>query len=622
MLIFHRKQNVMEDEILNKKIKYMGIAAATLLTVAPIATPVFNSATEITAKADTVNDSVKAGTSATDTKTDDVTDTNTSTDTESSTSTDTKADTDNSTSVDTKANTDDSTNTVVNATATATTSDEKATDSKTTTSNQTVYKVDNVDYDEGGYNSGVISGSLPAMKDGKEIEITYRVEFDGNSNGDVYGNNEKAIMPYFEGYSVNQEFVTFGIQRDPNTNEVTGITLPNGIPVYTKNGKETSTTPESNEIVDVSPMFPNSEGQEKLSNSTDITPKQKADGQKWESQMKSSFRLTKDMSLITNDDGTMFYIHGSDGWLYFGAKNLTPQSDVFEYFSSDDHNKDEFFMNFNDNKDRSDLFFDNEHYIVFATATANDGSVKRNLFPSEVNQFLEEKGGKGVTFHFGVHYAANLENDNASTDDNEHNASGGFDSDRFLKDNSKQVASKDVVVLPPDADSSNTTNTGSNTNTGNTANTGSNTNTSTSTTTDENKNNDKTTTPATSYSSVYTPTTGTQLYNDNGTLITNVSLGKNTAWKVDQKKVVKGVTYLRVATNEWVKVDNGLEIKLIDSVITTNKQTTLYNSKGEKITNRVLGADTAWRTDRTAQINGQTMYRVATNEWVSASNVQ
>jgi hypothetical protein len=158
------------------------------------------------------------------------------------------------------------------------------------------------------------------------------------------------------------------------------------------------------------------------------------------------------------------------------------------------------------------------------------------------------------------------------------------------------VASKDVVVLPLKADSTNTgsstnagntTNTSSNTNTGSTTNTGSNTNTgtstntntNTSTTTDENTNDDKTT-PAASYSSVYTPTTGTELYNDNGELITNVSLGKNTAWKVDQKKVVKGVTYLRVATNEWVKVDNGLEIKLVDSVITTNKQAIFIQQQG------------------------------------------
>ncbi|GEO48435.1 SLAP domain-containing protein [Companilactobacillus kimchii] len=543
---------------MNKNIKYMGITAVALLAVAPIAVPVFNSATEITAKADTVNEDTK--TNATDTS--------------------------------------------------------------------KVYKTSVEDNWTGIKGECHITGTFPAIKDGKQINISYNSVY---VNGKDFDNNEELRMPVFEGYSVDQEYIVPKLQRNPKTNAVTGIILPNGIPTYTKNGSPISSTTESNEAYQMSSILPDNSGQEKLSNSTDITAAQKADAQKWESQMKNSFKVTKDMPLITNDDYGLVYIVGSDGWFRLDASDLTPQTNIFGAFSSDNHNTDEFFMHFNDNKDRSDLYFrhdDNKanNYAIFATATANDGTIKRNLTPNEIDQFLEEKGGKGVTFHFGVHYVENPILGNGTWD-------------QYLGDNSKQVASKDVVVLPPDTDSTNTgsntntgstTNTGSNTNTGNTTNTGSNTNTgtstnnntNTSTTTDENKNSDETTTPATSYSSVYTPTTGTELYNDNGTLLTNVGLGKNTAWKVDQKKVVKGVTYLRVATNEWVKVNNGLEIKLIDSVIRTDKQTTLYNSKGEKITNRVLGADTAWRTDRTAQINGQTMYRVATNEWLAAKDVK
>lgn len=41
-----------EDTILKKMIKYMGITAATLLAVAPIAMPAMSSATETTVKAD------------------------------------------------------------------------------------------------------------------------------------------------------------------------------------------------------------------------------------------------------------------------------------------------------------------------------------------------------------------------------------------------------------------------------------------------------------------------------------------------------------------------------------------------------------------------------------------
>src|SRR5699024_6499366 len=37
------------------------------------------------------------------------------------------------------------------------------------------------------------------------------------------------------------------------------------------------------------------------------------------------------------------------------------------------------------------------------------------------------------------------------------------------------------------------------------------------------------------------------------------------------------------------------------------------------IKNRALGNNTSWITDQTKEINGETYYRVATNEWVAAS---
>ena len=627
MLVFHGKQNVMEDEILNKKIKYMGIAAATLLTVVPIAAPVFNSATEITAKADTVNDSVKTGTSAAETSK--VTDANTNADASTDTNEDKKTDADATSTGTTKNTTSD----VTTDTNTNSNNNDELNDAEDTVNDNSVYKTSltedmiQTNTDDNGQPINYLSGTFPAMKDGKQIQIPYnRVGVIGD------GMNSRSLIaiPHIEGYTANQDYTTFGVKRDPKTNQPIGITLANGMPIYTKNGSPTTTTTENIEAYETSTMFPDRKGQESLKDSTDITSEQKSHAQQWVKDMKSTIRLAKDTPLVTNDDVSVIYIVGSDGWFSMGSSNLTPESDIMETFSDDNHNATEFFMQFND---KNDAFFDNDNYHVFATATANDGGTKRNLAAFEINKLLSQKGGKGVTFHFGVHYVADPESGSVSIDNgNEHIVAAGGWWAQFLEGNSKQVASKDVVVLPYDADlettgsntnTGSTTNTGSNTNTGNTTNTGTstNTNTNTSTTTDENTNDDKTT-PVASYSSVYTPTTGTELYNDNGELITNVSLGKNTAWKVDQKKVVKGVTYLRVATNEWVKVDNGLEIKLVDSVITTNKQAILYNSKGERITNRVLGANTAWRTDRTAQINGQTMYRVATNEWIPASNVQ
>ena len=80
--------------------------------------------------------------------------------------------------------------------------------------------------------------------------------------------------------------------------------------------------------------------------------------------------------------------------------------------------------------------------------------------------------------------------------------------------------------------------------------------------------------------------------------------------------------YLRVATNEWVKLTDGLEVNLGSTVVNTLNDAHLYNAKGDLITNRGLAKNTAWRSDKTASINGQTMYRVATNEWVKAADIK
>ena len=480
-----------------------------------------------------------------------------------------------------------------------------------------VYKITSLSEPDDNDKSIRITGTFPAIKDGKQIDISYNSVFARGKGFDDDGGTERVRMPQFKGYSVDQDYVKFNFQRDPETNEITGITLPNGIPTYVKNSNTTSiTNVDNNEAYQMSLVYPDGRGQEGIPDSSDITPKQKSDAEKWLSQMKNSFRVTKDIPLLTSGDISAVYIGGSDGWFNLGgAETLTPQS-------NQPTPQNNFFEHFNDNRDGSDIFFnpmDTYNYNVFATATANDKSIKRNLTVAEINQFLEDKNGKGVTFHFGVHYVENFVMGN-----------GGWD--QYLKDGSKQLAHKDVVVLPLQESNTNS-NTGKDTNTGNSgshthtngnthtnnnANTNNN-NTHTNTTTDS--DNDKATIPAASYHSVFTPVSGTELYSDNGQLLKSVSLGVNTAWQVDKKQTIKGVTYLRVATNEWVKVDNGLEVQLHDSVVTTNKQATLYKSNGTRVRNRALATNTDWKSDRIAQINNHTMYRVSTNEWVMESDI-
>ncbi|WP_125566042.1 BspA family leucine-rich repeat surface protein [Companilactobacillus insicii] len=178
-----------------------------------------------------------------------------------------------------------------------------------------------------------------------------------------------------------------------------------------------------------------------------------------------------------------------------------------------------------------------------------------------------------------------------------------------------------------------------------------------------------------------------RLYDSNGQLITNRALKPNTGWYADKKLTKNGISYYRVASNEWVKMNyvyvynsnnkfietyndsskhllnahqkqisrelrptsdwvtdistymNGVKYYRVGSnefvstndafeyiplravVQTNNYNVTVYDERGNAVTNRQLKANSSWLTDKSAVINGVTMYRVATNEWVRAIDV-
>jgi len=113
------------------------------------------------------------------------------------------------------------------------------------------------------------------------------------------------------------------------------------------------------------------------------------------------------------------------------------------------------------------------------------------------------------------------------------------------------------------------------------------------------------------------------LYDKNGNKVTNRALGSNSGWKSDQMMVLNGETYYRVATNEYVKVSDIVEYQMDVSTVKTTSGSAkyLYDVNGKKSSDRALAANTAWFTDKSAMINGEKMYRVATNEWVKASDI-
>jgi len=113
------------------------------------------------------------------------------------------------------------------------------------------------------------------------------------------------------------------------------------------------------------------------------------------------------------------------------------------------------------------------------------------------------------------------------------------------------------------------------------------------------------------------------LYTKDGKIIKDRALAKDSNWITDKKLVVNGETFHRVSTNEWVKASDVYEFETVNKIITTSNGTfkTLYDAKGNAIKDRALAAGSAWFSDKTSTINGKKMYRVATNEWVLASDL-
>ncbi|MQS45878.1 hypothetical protein FHL03_10315 [Lactobacillus salsicarnum] len=111
-------------------------------------------------------------------------------------------------------------------------------------------------------------------------------------------------------------------------------------------------------------------------------------------------------------------------------------------------------------------------------------------------------------------------------------------------------------------------------------------------------------------------------FSDDG-VMNGRGINPNTSWKYDAKQVIDGVTYLRVGDDNWIDAQDAIEYQPVSKTITTlgGNSKTLFKSTGNYGT-RGLDHDTAWHTDRTATINGETYYRVSTDEWIAAKDVK
>lgn len=129
----------------------------------------------------------------------------------------------------------------------------------------------------------------------------------------------------------------------------------------------------------------------------------------------------------------------------------------------------------------------------------------------------------------------------------------------------------------------------------------------------------------------------TTLYTVNGKAITNRLLAPGSDWKTANKLVLNGRAYYQVATTEWVPADKVTVVSQTDNNTDTNSTvekadrktvttknvayTPLYDGNGKEVTNRGLGASSDWATDQMQTINNVKYYRVATNEWLKASDI-
>ncbi|CAJ1187140.1 hypothetical protein CPR19088_GLDEOEPO_00335 [Companilactobacillus paralimentarius] len=300
-----------------------------------------------------------------------------------------------------------------------------------------------------------------------------------------------------------------------------------------------------------------------------------ADVQKWLGEVKSNVTIKPGNNLLTSVDKEYGYVMGGDGVFCFGTDELTPQSPAFDRYADASKNlTNDLFASFNDNANGDDLFFNDRNVGVLTTATDNDGSISGNLKFEDINKVLQS--GASVTFHVKLAYVAGEPKG----------------SDFYGADATPTIlGSKDVVV---------TVGTGSESN--------------------DDQNNQKSPTGV-NYDGFYSTIVDAKLYDGNGKA-TSTTLPKQTLWKIDRKLTVDGTTYYRVASNEWIKENDGIEIFPEVDTITTRRQAKLYTSAGKEITDRSLAPNTSWYTDRVGIVNNENMRRVATDEWVSFNDLK
>jgi len=94
------------------------------------------------------------------------------------------------------------------------------------------------------------------------------------------------------------------------------------------------------------------------------------------------------------------------------------------------------------------------------------------------------------------------------------------------------------------------------------------------------------------------------------------SLPSGSSWVTDGCAIINGVKMYRIATDEWVSADNSNTYQPVSINYRTPAVTALYDSNGDLIS-KSLPANSVWKVDRVVTINGKQYCRVATNEYIA-----
>ncbi|WP_338231434.1 SLAP domain-containing protein [Companilactobacillus muriivasis] len=103
--------------------------------------------------------------------------------------------------------------------------------------------------------------------------------------------------------------------------------------------------------------------------------------------------------------------------------------------------------------------------------------------------------------------------------------------------------------------------------------------------------------------------------------VTDRVLAKNSDWYSDRYVYLDDKLHYRVSTHEWVRDGHVVQYESVNGIVHATETASLYNSEGEKVTDRALAKGSTFFADKKATIDGKLMYRVATDEWVDADTV-